>query len=180
MPGKAVLQKKKEMVEQLVEKIKASKAVVLADYRGLTVEEDTNLRSELRKSGIEYRVVKNSIMRFAIKDTGFDELSKYLEGPTSVAFSKDDPVEPARILNMYSKKHENLELKAGIIEGLISDVSKLKVLAGLPSKEELIAKAIAGFGAPMYGIVNVLNANISGLAVALNQILEKKQNQSVQ
>ncbi len=179
MPGEVILQKKKETVRQLGEKIKASKAVVLADYRGLTVEEDTNLRNDLRKSGIEYRVVKNSMMRFAIKDTGFDNLDRYLEGPTSIAFSKDDPVAPVRILNEYSKKYKNLELKAGIIEGLITDISRLKELAGLPSREELIAKAIAGFGSPIYGIVNVLNANLRGLAVVLSKISEKKQQQSV-
>jgi large subunit ribosomal protein L10 len=175
MPGKAILEKKKEIVRELGKKIQESKAVVLADYRGLTVEEDTDMRAALRKSGVEYRVVKNNMVRFAIKDTDYDELDKYLEGPTSIAFSIDDPVAPAKVLSEYSKKYKSLELKAGIIEGKLTDISGLKALAELPSKEELVAKVLAGLNSPVYGIVNVLNANIRGLAVALNAIAEKKQ-----
>lgn len=175
MPSEKVLQEKQEAVKELAEKLKASKSVVLADYRGLTVEQDTELRNALRKAGVEYKVVKNSLTRFAAKEVGLDGLDEFLSGPTSVAIS-DDPVAPSKVLSEYAKKYEKLELKAGVVEGKIIDVAGIKALAELPPREVLIAKVLGGFNAPISGFVNVLNGNIRGLVVALNAIAEQKAN----
>jgi len=176
LPKESTLSKKREIINDLSSKMKEAKAVVFADYRGLTVEQDTELRSALRKAGVEYRVVKNTLTRFAAKENGFDELSEYLNGPTSMAFSVSDPVAPAKILNEYAGKFEKLELKVGVVEGKVIDVNGIKALAELPPKEVLIAKVLGGFNAPISGLVNVLNANIRGLVVALNAIAEQKAN----
>lgn len=174
MPSEKTLQQKKEVVSGLAEKIKAAKSIVFADYRGLTVEQDTELRSALRKAGVDYKVVKNTLTRFAANQNGLEGLDSYLNGPTAMAVSETDPVAPAKVLAEYAKKYEKLELKAGVVEGRIIDVDGVKALAELPSREVLIAKVLGGFNAPISGFVNVLNANIRGLVVALNAIAEKK------
>lgn len=176
VPSESTLQQKKEVVRELAEKIKAAKAMVLADYRGLTVEQDTELRSALRKAGVEYKVYKNTLTRFAAKENGLEGLDPYLNGPTAIAMSSSDPVAPAKVLSEYAKKYEKFELKAGVVEGKVIDVSGVKALADLPPREVLIAKVLGGFNAPITGFVNVLNGNIRGLVVALNAIAEKKAN----
>ncbi|HHW31160.1 MAG TPA: 50S ribosomal protein L10 [Clostridiaceae bacterium] len=174
MPSEKVLNQKKEVVSQLTEKLKASESIILADYRGLTVEQDTELRSALRKAGVEYRVIKNTLIKFAAKESGLEELNPFLVGPTALAISDSDPVAPAKVLYEYANKYNNLELKAGIVNGKLVDVKGIKELAELPPKEVLLAKVLGGFNAPIAGLVNVLNANIRGLVVALNAIAEKK------
>jgi len=176
VPSEKVLQQKKEVVKELTEKIKAAKSLVLTDYRGLTVEQDTDLRNALRKAGVEYKVVKNTLTRFAAKENGLDGLDSFLNGPTAIAMSDTDPVAPAKILSEYTKKYEKLELKVGVVEGKVIDVNGIKALADLPSREVLIAKVLGGFNAPISGFVNVLNGNLRGLVVALNAIAEKKAN----
>ncbi len=176
MPKENTLNQKKEVVESISGKMKAAKAMVFADYRGLTVEQDTELRSALRKAGVEYKVVKNTLARFAAKENGLDGLDTYFNGPTAMASSDSDPVAPAKILNDYAKKYEKLELKAGVVEGRIIDVDGIKSLAELPPREVLIARVLGGFNAPISGFVNVLNGNIRGLVVALNAIAEQKAN----
>ena len=174
MPRESVLQLKKKKVKELADKIRSAKSFVLADYRGLTVEQDTEMRSALRKAGVEYKVVKNTLARFAAKENNLDGLEPYLKGPTALAMSDKDPVAPAKILAEYSKKYEKLELKAGVVEGKIVDIAGIKALAELPSREVLIARVLGGFNAPLAGLVNVLNGNIRTLAIALNAIAEKK------
>ncbi|MCX7842029.1 MAG: 50S ribosomal protein L10 [Clostridia bacterium] len=174
MPSESALQQKKEVVREISEKIKSAKAMVFADYRGLTVEQDTELRNALRKAGVEYKVVKNTLTRFAAKENGLDALDSYLNGPTSLALSETDPVAPAKVMAEYAKKFDKLELKVGVVEGRIIDIEGVKALAELPSREVLIAKVLGGFNAPISGLVNVLNGNIRGLVVALNAIAEKK------
>lgn len=174
MPSEAKLQQKKEIVKELSEKIREAKALILADYRGLTVEQDTELRRALRKAGVEYRVVKNTLTKLAAKENGYEELEPFLNSPTSMALSKTDPVAPAKVLSEYAKKFEKLEIKVGIVEGKIVDLNGIKAIADLPPREVLIGKALGGFKAPLYGLVNVLNGNIRGLVVALNAIAEKK------
>ena len=175
MPSESTLQQKKEVVKEISERIKSAKAIVLADYRGLTVEQDTELRSALRKAGIDYRVVKNTLTRFAAKENDLDGLDPYLNGPTAMAISSTDPVAPAKVLSDFAKKYDKLELKAGVVEGRIIDISGIKALAELPPKEVLIARALGGIKSPLSGLVNVLNGNVRGLVVALNAIAEKKQ-----
>ena len=176
MPKENTLNQKKEVVESISGKMKAAKAMVFADYRGLTVEQDTELRSALRKAGVEYKVVKNTLARFAAKENGLDGLDTYFNGPTAMASSDSDPVAPAKILSEYAKKYDKLELKAGVVEGRIIDVNGIKSLAELPSREVLIARVLGGLNAPISGFVNVLNGNIRGLVVALNAIAEQKAN----
>jgi len=174
MPSKQVLEAKKVIVNNLTEKIQNSKTIVLVDYRGLTVEQDTELRVALRKAGVCYEVVKNTLTRFAMNNSGYSELDTYLNGPTAIAYSFEDVVAPAKIIAEFAKKFEHLQIKAGVVEGKIFDEKQVKALAELPSREELIAKVLAGFNAPITGFVNVLNGNLRGLVVALNAIAEKK------
>lgn len=176
MPKEITLNQKKKVVEEISERIKKSKAIVFADYRGLTVEQDTELRSALRKAGVDYRVVKNTLTRFAIKENGLDDIDPYLVGPTSMASSETDPVVPAKVLSEYAKKFDKLEIKAGIVEGKVIDLKGIKELAELPPREVLVARALGGLKSPISGLVNVLNGNIRGLVIALNAIAEQKAN----
>lgn len=175
MPSEKALQLKKTKVKELSQKMKEAKSFVLADYRGLTVEQDTKLRREMREAGVEYTVVKNSIIRFAAKENGYTELDDYLKGPTSIALSKDDPVAPSKLIFKFTKEYKKLEIKAGVVEGKFIDHEGVKSIASLPSREELVGQVVGALAGPLYGIVNVLNANIRGLAIVLNAIAEKKQ-----
>lgn len=175
MPNKKVLEQKIEQIGKLSAKIKEAKVIILADYRGLTVEQDTQLRNTLRKAGIQYSVIKNSIIRFAVKENGLEAIIPYLEGPTAIAMSTADPVAPAKVLTEFAKKFAKFELKAGVVDGKIIDVIGIKTLAELPPKEVIIAMVLGGLKAPINGFVNVLNGNIRGLAIAINAIREQKE-----
>jgi len=174
LASEKILAKKKEAVQELASKIKSAKTIVLTDFRGLTVEQDTELRKALREAGVKYKVVKNTITKFALNETGIQGLEGFLEGPTALAMHSEDPVAPAKLLVEYAKKYEKLELKAGLVEGRVVDVKELNSIASLPSKEVLIAKVLGGFNAPIAGFMNVLNANLRGLVVALKAIAEQK------
>jgi len=174
LPKENILNQKREVVQGLSSKMKAAKAMVFVDYRGLSVEQDTELRNALRKADVEYKVVKNTLTRFAANENGLEGLDTYFNGPTAMASSDSDPVAPAKVLSEYAKKYDKLELKVGVVEGKIIDANGVKALAELPSREVLIAKVLGGFNAPISGLVNVLNGNIRGLVVALNAIAEQK------
>lgn len=174
MPSEKVLESKKAKVAALSEKLKGAAAGVIVDYKGITVEDDTKLRSEFRKAGVEYAVVKNSLLRFALKDAGLDGLDNVLEGTTALAISKEDLVAPAKVFSEFAKDKEFLKAKAGFVEGKAIGVDEVEALAKLPAKEVLIAKVLGGFNAPISGLANVLNANLRGLVVALNAIAEKQ------
>lgn len=176
MPSNKILEQKKLVVQELSDKVKSAQSIVLADYRGLTVEQDTALRNALRAAGVDYKVVKNTLTSIAMKANGLEDLEGFLNGPTAMAVSTTDAVAPAKILSEYAKKFEKLELKVGVVEGKIIDVNGIKALAELPSREVLIAKALGGLNAPISGFVNVLNANLKGLVVALNAVAEQKAN----
>ncbi|MFO7635819.1 MAG: 50S ribosomal protein L10 [Clostridia bacterium] len=177
MASEKILDKKKKQVEVINKKLIEAGSFVLADYRGLTVEQDTKLRAEMRKAGVDYSVIKNSILRFAIQGTAYESLESYLEGPTAVAFS-DDQVKPAKILLKFAKDFKVLEIKAGAVDGNVINLSGVELLANLPSKEELIAKMLGSMNRPVTGLVYVLSANIRGLAVALQAIVDQKQSES--
>jgi large subunit ribosomal protein L10 len=177
MPSDKILERKKQQVASLREQLSNAGSVVLTDYRGLTVEQDTNMRAVLREKGVEYKVVKNNILRHAIEGTAYEGFKDYLAGPTAIAMSKDE-VAPAKVLFDFVKKIEALEFKAGAVDGKVIDVKGVEALAKLPSKEELVAKMLGSLNAPISGLVNVLNGNIRGLVVALNAIAEKKQNET--
>lgn len=173
MPNAKVLDSKKQQVVEIKEKIKNSKSIILVDYRGLTVEQDTALRNRLRKANVEYKVVKNSIIVFATKDENLDGLENYLSGPTAIALG-DDECSAAKILVEFAKTADKLEIKAGVVEGKVISLKEVQDLANLPTKEVLVSKVLGGLNAPIVGFVNVLNGNIRGLVVALNAIATKK------
>ena len=127
MPSEHVLEKKKVIVNELVEKLSSAKAIVIADYRGLTVEQIQRMRGPCN-AGVEYKVVKNTITRFAVNEIGFEGLDPYLVGPTSIAYSDTDPVAPAKVMNEYAGKFGKLEIKAGVVEGEIVDIDEIKGL----------------------------------------------------
>jgi large subunit ribosomal protein L10 len=176
MPSASILEKKKVIVKKLSENIKSAKGIIFADYRGLTVEQDTELRVALRNAGVKYSVVKNTLTKLAIKENEIEGLDNFMEGPTSMAFSEEDVVAPAKVLSQFADKFEHLQIKVGIVEGKVVDLNTIKELAELPSKEVLVARALGGLKSPISGFVNVLNGNLRGLVVALNAIAENKAN----
>lgn len=169
------LQAKSQNVEEIKEKISKAQSVVLVDYRGLNVEQLTELRSEYRKAGVEYKVYKNTMMRFAFKDAGLEEFNEYLKGPSAIAFGYDDPVQAAKITSKFAKENAKLEIKAGIVDGKVIDVDGVNSLASLPSREVLIAQVLGGLNSPIQGFANVLQGTIRGLATVLNAIAEKQE-----
>ncbi len=149
MPSTAVLEKKKQMVAELSERIKTSCAGVVVDYKGINVEDDTKLRKELREAGVVYTVVKNSILGRAAQDAGLEGLDPVLEGTTAIATSADDYVASARILQKYADTHDNFSLKSGYLDGEVIPMEKLIALAKLPSREVLLATVCSVFNAPI-------------------------------
>ena len=149
---------KEAKVAEIKEKLQKSQAVILADYQGLTVEDDTQLRKNLREAGVEYKVYKNTLVILAAKELGLDGIAEYLEGPVSIAFGYEDATSAARILNDFTKTHKKLELKAGIVEGKVFDKEKVEQLASIPSKEVLIAKLLGSIKAPLSNLAYLLNA----------------------
>jgi large subunit ribosomal protein L10 len=151
------LDRKKEVVEEIKGKFEGAKSVVLVDYRGLNVEETTELRKHFRESGVEYKVYKNNLVKLAIKDTEFEPLSQDLTGPNAIAFSYDDPVTPAKIIKDFSKKHQALELKTGVVEGMYFGQEKILEIATIPSRDELLAKLLGSLQAPVSNFVYLLS-----------------------
>lgn len=149
---------KEAKVAEIKEKLEKAKAVVIADYQGLTVEEDTQLRKNLRTEGVEYKVYKNTLVTLAAKELGIEGLDEFLEGPSAIAFSYEDVTAPARILNNFANDHKKLELKAGLIDGEIYDKEKIVQLASIPSKEVLIAKLLGSIKAPLSNLAYLLSA----------------------
>jgi large subunit ribosomal protein L10 len=172
------LDSKKQVVEEIKGKFQEAQTAVLVDYRGLNVDEITELRSNFRKEGVDYKVYKNTMMRFAVKEAGYEGLLDYLVGPTAVAFGVDDPVAAAKVINDFAKNHKNLEIKAGMVDGKVIDITGVKELAELPPKEVLIAKALGGFNAPITGFANVLQGTVRNLVYALNGVKEQKEAQA--
>lgn len=174
MPNDKVLEQKKAQVVEIAQKLEQAAAGIFVDYRGLTVEQDTKLRNELREAGVEYKVVKNTLVKFAAEQQGLNELDPFLSGPTSMALSYTDPVAPAKVLSKFAKENEVFEIKTGFVDGKVIGLDEIKALAELPSREVLVAKALGGLNAPISGFANVLNANLRGLAIVLNAIAEQK------
>lgn len=176
MPNAKVLGEKQAIVAALTEKLQNSTAGVLVDYKGVTVAEDTALRNEMRKNGVDYAVVKNTLTRFAVKNVGLDGLVAVLDGTTALAVSAQDPVAAAKVVAAFSKKMNGQKfiIKAGFVDGKVITSDNVKALAELPSKEVLVATVLATMMAPISGLANVLNANITGLARALQAIADQK------
>ncbi|MCE5234806.1 MAG: 50S ribosomal protein L10 [Clostridiaceae bacterium] len=164
MANAKIIEIKAQHVAEVSSKIAKAQSVILFDYRGLTVGQVTELRNEMRKAGIEYIVLKNSIVERAAKQDGIDErIHDFLKGPTAYAFGYDDAVAPAKILKDTIKKLKKCELKGGIVNGKVFNAEEVNTLADLPSREQLIARLLGSMMSP-----------ISGLAVALDQIAKKR------
>ena len=177
MPSEAQLKINKEKVKVISDELRNSLGTVLVDYRGINVGQDTELRVALRNAGVKYSVVKNTLTRLAVRELGLNGLEEALTGPTAMATSATDPVAPARIISDFAKRIDSLEIKAGVVGSDILNVNGIQALAELPSKEVLISRMIGMIASPISGLVNVLNANIRGLAVVLSAIAEKRQEQ---
>lgn len=147
---------KQPVIDEISELIDGAATVVLADYRGLTVAEDTELRKQLREAGVVYKVYKNSMMNFAFKDTEFADLSQHLAGPTSIAVCKEDATAAARILAKFAKDAEALEIKGGVVEGVYYDAAGIGTIASIPSKEDLLSKLLASFQSPITDFARVI------------------------
>ncbi len=166
MPSQKVLENKKAIVTQLTERFQNAQAGVLADYRGLTVEQDTALRVKLREAGVEYTVLKNNLVRFAAKEAGLDELDSVLHGPTAIATSNDDVVAPAKVLVDFAKDNEALEIKGGFVDGKVISLDEVKVYAAIPNRETLISKMLGSLQSPIGKLARTLQAIVDEGAVA--------------
>lgn len=174
MPSAAILEQKKKDVEALIQEVSQATSGVIVNYYKTNVEDDTKLRADLRKAGVEYSVLKNTMLRFVFNATNYTELNDQLNGMTAFAYSKSDAVAPAKVLSEFGKTHEDFVIKGGFVDGKVISVEEIKNLASLPSKEVLVAKALGSMKSPITGLVTVLNGNIRGLACALKAIAEKQ------
>jgi large subunit ribosomal protein L10 len=153
----AKVELKKPVVEEIAANIADAKSVVVVNYCGLTVEEDTRLRKELRENGIIYKVYKNTMMNFAFKGTDCESLAPHLEGPNAIAISKTDATAPARILAKFAKDAKALEIKAGVVEGTYYDAAGMNAIAQVPSREELLGKLLGSIQSPIANFARVIS-----------------------
>lgn len=165
---------KEQFVQEMAERLQNTTATFLADYRGIDVEQATQLRRELTAAGVEYRVVKNNLLKLAAKGTPAEGLQEFCAGPTAIALSGDDPVAPAKILSKFAKEIEAFELKAGVLSGKVMSVADIIALAELPSREELLAKALSCMNAPASNLVGTLAAIPRSLVQVLDAIGQSK------
>lgn len=164
MPKEQVLNKKKELVEKLATKFQESQSTIIFNYRGLTVEQVTELRKQLRESNIEMKVVKNSLLRFAAESAGYEGLNDVFTGPTAIAFSNEEVVAPAKIISEFAKEASVIEIKGGVIEGKVASIETIDKIAKLPSREGLLSM-----------LLSVLQAPIRNTALAVKAVAEKKE-----
>ncbi len=153
----AKVELKQPIVAEIAELFNGAASAVVVDYRGLTVEQDTQLRKKLREAGVSYKVYKNTMIRFAAKGTEFEALEPHLEGPTALAVSKDDATAPARVLAEFAKTADKLELKAGVVEGTYYDQKGIQVIATIPSREVLLGRLFGSMQSPITNFARVLN-----------------------
>lgn len=163
----AKVEEKKPIIDEIKAHLEGAQTVVLADYLGLTVEQDTNLRRELRENNVIYKVYKNTMIKRAIEGTEFESLTEDLHGATAIAISKEDATAPARILRKFSENAPKLELKSGVVEGEYYDQQGIQVIANIPSREELIAKFLGSIQSP-----------ITNFALAVKAIADKKEQEA--
>jgi len=166
--------KKEKQVNELKEKLDKVSSAILTDFRGLSVKEITDLRRRLKTSNIEYKIIKNNLVLRAVKDSDFETISAYLQGPTAVALSEGDPVASVKILIDFAKEYKKPEIKAGVIQGKTFDAKEIIQLAKLPPREVLLAQVVGGIKAPLSGLVTVLRGPIRSLLNVLKAIEKKK------
>ncbi|MCL5292323.1 MAG: 50S ribosomal protein L10 [Actinobacteria bacterium] len=168
---------KEAVVQEVKDKLGRAKGVVLTEYRGLNVQQLSDLRRRLRAQSIDYHVLKNTLVRIAANEIDLNELEPYLVGPMAIAFGYDDPLAPVKVLSEFARGVKNFVLKAGLVEGRVFDAKALQSIALLPPKEVLLAKVVGGLQSPISGLVYVLNGPVQKLAMALGQIAKEKEAQ---
>ena len=166
---------KSTSIAEFREKLSGVRGAVLTDFRGLSVADITELRSLLRKSEVEYKVVKNTLARLAVKDTGLEGLATYFEGPTAIAISRGDPVAASRVLSTWSRTRPTFAVKGGIVEGQLVGPADIAALADLPPREVLLARVAGAFQGPLQALANVLAGPVRALACALDQVRAQKE-----
>ncbi|KPJ75477.1 MAG: 50S ribosomal protein L10 [Deltaproteobacteria bacterium SG8_13] len=169
------LEEKKQIVEDLHERLTKSKVVIVTDYKGLDVAAVTELRRQLRESQIEFQVVKNTLLVRAAADTDAALMQNQFKGPSAIALSYDDPVSPAKILTTFAKDNEKLEIRAGVMSGKVLDLAAIKALSNLPSREQLLAQLLSAMNGVPTSLVRVLAAVPQKLVYALQAIKEQKE-----
>ncbi|NCA66777.1 MAG: 50S ribosomal protein L10 [Clostridia bacterium] len=174
MASKAVFEQKQQIVEEIKTKVKAAKSMVIVDYKGITVKNDTELRAKMREANVEYKVLKNKLVKIALNQLGYTELDKDLEGTTAISFAMGDLVAPAKIIIEAMGKYNKLSIKSGMVEGKPITAAGVKELAELPPKEVLVARVLGMLLAPISGLARVLSGTVGGLAIALKQIADNK------
>ncbi|HEX9861166.1 MAG TPA: 50S ribosomal protein L10 [Nitrospirota bacterium] len=173
-------EQKQEIVKELHDKFGSAKAAILTDFKGLTVAEVTEFRSELRKANIEYKVVKNTLAKLAASGTSAEKLGSHLNGPTGIVLGYEDPVAPAKAVMEFlkkmelAKKQDKFSVKVGIIEGSLASADQLKAIASLPSRVELLSNMAAGFQAPASKMARLLSATVARMGYALTALKDKK------
>lgn len=173
MPNAKVLSEKQVIVSQLAEKMKSATSGVFVDYKGISVEDDTKLRAELRNAGVEYSVVKNTLVRFAANEIGFEALDPILNGTTALAISNDDETAPARLLNNFAKTHDGyFNIKAGFIDGRVVDAAEVAKLADIPAKDVLLSIVLGTMLAPISALARVLQAVVDKNGEAAPEVEE--------
>ena len=167
-------EEKVQLVNNLRDDIQNASAMYLTDYRGLTVSEMAALRRSLRESGAEYKVVKNTLFKLALEGIADSHIAEILEGPTAVAFVRDDPISPARTILDFMKDHETLSVKGGYMEGRFYDPAQVVALSKIPPQEILLAQLVGSVQAPVYGLVSTLQGVVSSLVYTLQAVADKK------
>jgi len=167
-------QAKAVTVAQIKEKLTASVGVIMADYRGLSVKEMQELRSKIRAAGGEVKIYKNTLTEIAVRELAMPNMDEFLQGPTAFVFANEDPVGPAKALVDFKKSHDALEVKGGFVQNAVVDASKVKMIAALPSREELIAKIMGTMLNPIQGFMSMANAPAGALARTLRAVADQK------
>lgn len=176
MGNPQILEKKKQIVSEIAQKLEKANAVYFADFKGMTVSQVDEMRRAFDKENVEYKVYKNTYISFALKDSpAFENVSKSLVLNTSMAFSYDDPVSPARVMKAISKKYDLPKVKAAIVEGRYFTEEGVKAIADLPSREELLSQVVAGVQSPISGLVFTLNGILSSFVYTVEAIKNKKE-----
>lgn len=153
----AKVELKQPIVQEIAGNVEGAQSVVVVDYRGLTVAQDTELRKALRDAGVIYKVYKNTLMNFAFKDTEFESLAAVLEGPSAIAISKDDATAPARVIAKFAKNAPALEIKAGVVEGDFYDAQGMQSIADIPGRQELLSRLLGSMQSPLANFARVIN-----------------------
>lgn len=166
--------KKEAEVKRIEDELKNSASVVFAEFRGLDVHESQELRKQLSENQVQYKVIKNTLARIAVRNLKMEEVEEFLIGPTALATAVEDIIAPAKVLHGFAKEHESLKIKGGILEGEVIDVQKVRTLAVLPSEDELLANLVGSLNGPIANLLNVLNGPLRGFIGTMNAIADQK------